>query len=225
MKNFIYFLLFLVTGFAVSACFFFFIYSKYLPDNQNIEISTKFSLINAPEESLKANIATMSGTVYWLSRTAKKPIKLISPRKIQQGEELYTGNKSFVGITINKLEAIYLVSNSNINFIQMLPINEVILQDKGTISYDNFSQNALSVVTQSLITSINNGAATISINPASNSVTVTVQKGALTDGYIDSEENSDALNIQAGQIIQYNLNSKTISVSGHPNQQSNNLPF
>lgn len=165
----------------------------------NSPITTKFSLENAPEDSLKGTIASMSGTVNWQSRTAKTFVQLKSPRLIQQGEELSTGRSGKAGVLIQKAAAIILSPNSDVNFIQMLPINLVMEQDKGTVIYQDAGQSAMSVKTLDLITAVNRAWAVISVDSKTQTVTVIAQKSSITEGYVDSQGNSNVVTVNAGQ--------------------------
>jgi len=197
MKSIAIFFLFLLAGFGIVTGHVY-IQQQNPLFNPNSTITTKFSLANAPGESLKGKIATMSGTVIWLSRVAKEPVKLTSLRTIQQGEELTTGKNSKAGILINNSAAVILSANSDVSFVQMLPINLVMSQDKGTIIYQDTGQNALSVQTSGLLTAINRAWAVISVNSKTETVTVTVQKGSVTEGYENSQNNSNVVTLNAG---------------------------
>lgn len=223
MKYLSIFILFLVIGFSITAIYRYFNFQQNLLNYQTLGITTKYSLINAPEESFKGNIASMSGTILWFSRIAKKPIRLTSPRSIQQGEELITGNKSNAEILINDSVEVTLNSNSDVNFIQTLPINIVLLQNKGTVLYQNLGQHALSVDTLDLISAINSASTKITVNPSAKIVTVSVQKGTITEGYEDLQDNSNVNIVQAGQTFQFNDDTKEVTLQGNPIQV--NSPF
>lgn len=199
MKSLLIFLLFLVFGCVLVVGYEYWKYEQNFFINPNSPITTKFSLSNAPTESLKGNIATMSGTVTWLSRTAKNPVNLISLRSVQQGEELGTGKNGKVSILINNAAAVIMSPNSDVNFIQMLPINLVMSQDKGTVIYQNTGQNAMTVNTLDLITAVNRAWTVISVDPTTKTVTITVQRGSVTEGYEDSQNNSNVVTVNAGQ--------------------------
>lgn len=199
MKSVVIFILFLFLGFILFIGYSYWENEQNNFINPNSPITTTFSMNNAPSTSLKGTIATMSGTVTWLSRTAKNPVQLQSPRSIQQGETLGTGKNSNVGVLINNAAAVSLSSNSDVNFIQMLPINLVMAQDKGTATYQNTGQNAMTVTTRDLITAVNRAWAVISVDPTAQTVTVAVQKGSVTEGYEDAHDNSTVVTVGAGQ--------------------------
>lgn len=199
MKRILLFILFFLIG-CFSVIGYAYIYQqKAFFSPSTPKITTKFSLANAPSESLKGNIASMSGTVNWLSRTASSSVRIEKPQTIQQGEELTTGKNGNAAVVIQNAEAIILSPNTDINFIQLLPINLVLEQNSGTVTYQNTGQNALSVDTQNLITGIDRGTAEIVIDKKTNSITVTVEKGVVTEGYEDSSDTSNVVSVAAGQ--------------------------
>lgn len=212
MRLIVIFLFFLLVGFG---SIFVYAYSQHKQNilfNSNSTITTKFSLQNAPEDSLKGIIASMSGIVNWQPRTATQAIRLHSPRKIQQGEELGTGKNSGASMVIQNAEEIIESSNSYINFIQMLPINIVIAQSAGTVFYGGTGASSMTVRTLDLITSIDRALAIISFDKSGSTVTVKVQKGSVTEGYIDSDGDSATVTVAAGQQFVFDDTTQTGTV-------------
>src|SRR5579863_6283243 len=120
MKSVFIFLLFLIVGFGLIVGY---AYWNHQQDDlfvPNSALTTKFSLTNAPVNSLKGNIITMSGMVTWLSRVAKNPVQLSVSRMIQQGEELGTGKDGNATVVIQNNSTLTLLPNSDVNFIQLL---------------------------------------------------------------------------------------------------------
>jgi hypothetical protein len=215
MKSIIIFLLFFIIGVFAVLGYVYWNHQGAILNFSKPTITTKFSLANAPTDSLKGDIATMSGTVTWLSRVAKSPVKLKSPRSIQQGEELGAGKNSNVAVVIQNAEAIILSSNSLVNFIQMLPVNLVLEQNSGIVTYQNTGQSAMSVHSLDLITAVNRGSAEISMDQKTNTVTVTVEKGLVTEGYEDSSGNSNVVNVNEGQQFIFDDTALTGTVEGN----------
>jgi hypothetical protein len=199
MKSLIIFSISLVVGFLLVTGYAYWNHQRTFALVPTPVITTKFSLANAPQDSLKGEIASVSGSVNWLSRVAKKPVLLTSKHSIQQGEELGTGKNGNAIVTIQHTTAVLLSANSHINFIQILPINMVIAQDKGSVIYENVGSNALTVNTLDLITAINRSWVQISVDPVAKSVTVTVQKGSITVGYEDLQNTSNVVTVDAGK--------------------------
>ena len=209
MKSLIVFILSLIVGVVLVAGYAYLNHQYAFALVSNPTITTKFSLSNAPTDSLKGEIASMSGTVTWLSRVAKKPVLLIAKQSIQQGEELGTGKNGNAAVTIQNTVAVILSANSLVNFIQMLPVNTVIAQDKGSVRYENVGGNALTVNTLDLITAINRSWANISVDPVAKTVTVTVQKGSVTVGYEDLQNTSNVVTVDAGKQFVFDDTTRT----------------
>ncbi|SRR6266567_4409454 len=226
MKTVLLFLVFLFAGFTLISGF---AYWQQRQQNETIvlrpQITTNFSMSNAPSESLKGNIASMSGTVRWLSRTATEPIKLLSPRVIQQGEALETEKNAKATVIIQNAEAITLSPNSYVNFIQLLPLNLVLEQNSGDIFYQNTGQSAMSIHTLDLLTAVNRGSARIAMDKNTKTVTVTVEKGLITEGYEDSTNMSTVVTVNAGQRYVFDDATRTGMIEQLPGYVSNNSSF
>lgn len=198
MKSILFFFIFFLIGCGLIVGY------RYITSQNDSLFSLKptltsqFSLTHAPSESLQGNIATMSGTVNWLSRTATKSIRLKSSRSIQQGEEISTGNNGHVVVIIHNAAAVSLSSNSQVSFIQLLPVNLVIEQDKGEVSYENKGEESMSIRTDDVLAEINRAVATITVDPDNNLITVTVVKGIVREGYEDSQNISNVVTVNAG---------------------------
>ena len=79
-------------------------------------------------------------------------------------------------------------------------------QDNGTITYQNTGQNALSVQTLDLLTAISRAWAVISVDSKAKAVTVIVLKGSVTEGYEDSQNNSNVVTVNAGSKFVFDDN-------------------
>lgn len=175
-------------------------------------VSTKFSLENAPSESLRGNIATMSGTVAWLSRTGAKPVQIKTARAIQQGESVTTGTNGKAVLLIKNDSVLSLSSDTRISIIQLLPQNFVFEQDNGIIQYQNTIHVPLSVKSYDLLTIIPSGIVTISVDSKKKTVSVAVERGSIKEGYEDSQNNSTVSTINAGQTFVFDDTTKTGTV-------------
>ncbi len=208
MKPVLLFLLFFLVGLAGVLGY------RYWNQPQNIfstkpDLTTKFSLEKAPSESLQGNIATISGTVTWLSRTAAKPVQLKSPRRIQQGEEFSTGSNGRAVIRIKNDSSLLLSPNTHISIIQLLPENFVFVQDQGSVHYENTIQVPVSVRSYDLVTIITKGIVTLSVNPKEKVVSVSVEKGIIKEGYEDLQNTSNVVTVNEGQTFLFNETLRT----------------
>ncbi len=168
----------------------------------------------------------MSGTVTWLSLDATKPAQIHATDVIQQGETLSTGENGEVVVTIKNEAAISFSPNTDVNFIQLLPINLVLVQNDGAVTYQNSIQAPISVRSFDLVTLITQGIVAISADQKNKTVTITVQKGVATEGYKDVEDDSKVITLNAGEQFTFDDMTRQGTVTEIPGFVSNNsLPF
>ena len=208
MKAVLIFLVFFLFGIALVLSYRYWNQQMPIFTNPKPAITTKFSLEKAPRESLQGNIATMSGTVAWLSRTAAKPEQLKKPRLIQQGEELSTGANGNAVIFIKNDTLVQVSPNTHISIIQLLPQNFVFDQDKGMVRYQNTWQVPVSVKSYDVITMITKGIVTIAVDQKKKTVSVVVEKGTVREGFEDSQNNSTVVTVEAGQTFLFDETTK-----------------
>ncbi len=208
MKAVLLFILFFLIGLTVVLGYRYWNQPQNIFSNAKPDLTTKFSLEKAPSESLQGNIATISGTVTWLSRTAAKPIKLTSLRTIQQGEDLTTGSNGIAVIRIKNDSSLFLFPNTHVSIIQLLPQNFVFVQNKGAVRYENTIQVPISIRSFDLVTIINKGIVMLSVDPKKLTATVSVEKGIVNEGYEDLQNTSNVVTANAGQTFLYDETNK-----------------
>lgn len=172
-------------------------------------ITTKFSLEEAPDKSLRGTIISYSGIVDWQSRTATQPAKLTELKTIQQGEALTTGDDGKVTLQIPGVASISALPNSTINFIQTLPENLVIEQNSGSASYRSDGKTPISIRSFDLLTIVQNGMVTVSVDKNQHISTVTVQKGSVTEGFNDTQNLSNVITVAEGYQFIFNNDKKS----------------
>jgi hypothetical protein len=201
MKNILLFLVFLLVGLALLLGYRYLSQPQKIFQNTKPPLTTKFSLAHAPTQSFQGTIASMSGKVMWLSRTASKPVQLKSPRAIQQGEELSTGSDGQAIIRIQNDASLLLLPNSHVSIIQLLPQNFVFVQDRGTIRYENTIQVPVSIKTLDLLSLLVKGVVTIYVDPHGKTVSANLAQGDLQEGYEDAQNNSTTMTVNEGQTF------------------------
>ena len=212
MKVFLLFLVFFFIGLAIMLSMHY-LDPQQLPIGYNKQgITTKFSLSNAPTESLKGTIATVSGNVSWVSRTESKPVRPKVAQTIQQGEELSTGSNGKTVLRIQNDSLLVLSSNTHVSIIQLLPQNFVFVQDKGSILYENSIQVPISVKSLDLVTLITKGIATVTVDPNVQTVAVAVKTGIVKEGYEDLQNTSNVVTVSAGQTFVFDETNRTGTV-------------
>jgi hypothetical protein len=114
-----------------------------------------FSIENAPSQSLKGEITTMSGEVDWQGRTATVSSQINSPQAVQQGENLTTGASGSLTLTFPNSCTINYSKNTEIDIIQTLPANVVFSQVSGTGEFIVNGSYPISIRVSSLLTELN----------------------------------------------------------------------
>ena len=111
------------------------------PSRTTPPLHTRFSLSEAPADSLRATITRLSGEVTWESRTASSASPLTAPRILQQGEILTTGQSGTASLTLADTCSITLSPDTELNLIQTLPANIVLEIPLGKITSEKNVQS------------------------------------------------------------------------------------
>lgn len=205
MKSLIVFVVFTLIGIGIVAT-----YTKKAPTQlkEGLKLpfiqKNQFSLENAPSDSLRAKIATLSGQVKWQDRVATQPSEIKGPEVIQQGEELTTGSDGKLELEIPSGVLITASPKTNIAFIQTLPQNIVLSQTTGKAQYQKTGTNPVSVRIDRLLVEIQSGQITISISETKLTTTIDIQAGTITVAYNDLQNVSNVRQIQSGKEFIFN---------------------
>jgi hypothetical protein len=167
------------------------------------QITSAFSLENAPSESLRGQITAMTGEIDWTDRVATEASKISSPVTIQQGEELSTGLKSSLILEFLNTCTVKFSQSTDIQIIQTLPTNLVFAQISGTGEYIKTGSDPVSVRALNLLTNVE-GDTVISINQLKPIITLTVKSGTATVAYNDLKYLSHEVTISAGHTYTFN---------------------
>lgn len=199
MRQLLVTLLFLLVGFILVQGAKYFYQLQNPTTSPQLTNATQFSLVKAPNQSLQGKIASLSGTVNWLSRVATKTSPPKHLQNIQQGEELSTGKNGQVIVQIKNFVSLAMASESQLNFIQLLPINLILMQDSGIVTYAASGMGTLSIRSHELLTILNKGVVTISIDKEAHTITIEAIKGTLHEGYVDTQGSSKVVTLNQGQ--------------------------
>lgn len=173
--------------------------------------SSSFSLENAPSESLRATIVSLSGDVSWQSRTATQPAEIFKPIQIQQGEKIVTKENGRAKIVFSGKAEIILNPKTEIDFIQTLPGNILIEQVSGFAEY-NALTDALNVRSQGLLIKISTGNVSMSVSESEPYLTADVKTGSITAGYNDLNYITKVSEANAGERLIYRTDVKKVNL-------------
>ena len=170
-------------------------------------ISTNFSLKNAPSESLRGTISSMSGEISWQSRVATEAAVITTPLEIQQGEDLITGENGTLKLSFPNACDINLSENTEVDIIQTLPLSIVFSQITGTAEYTKVGSSPVTIRTSYLLSEIT-GNVIIERDTDNQIVTVTIRPGEVIFAYNDSKFVSHVVNAKAGQTYTFNYGTR-----------------
>lgn len=165
--------------------------------------TSAFSIENAPTESLRGKIATMSGEINWQGRIATEASKISSPMTIQQGEKLITKDVSTLSLVFADACSVEFSPDTEIEVVQTLPQNIVFSQANGTAEYIKTGSFPISVRAISLLVE-SDGDMTVSIDPEKPIITLDLKSGKATAAYNDLKYVSHEVTLIAGQTFTFN---------------------
>lgn len=200
MKQFIIFILSLGVGVGL-----FLGYQKYLYQPKPIVAPKKvimkpytFQLDKAPTDALAGSLSSFSGDVYYQSRVASEPAHITTPIQLQQGEKVVTGEGT-AEIQFPPIIEATMSANSELEFIQTIPTAPVFLQSQGSISYTKTGTTLPSIRTMRLVSIINDGMSTFTVDTDNSIVAIEVVSGSVTVGFNDSDNITNQLTINQDQ--------------------------
>jgi hypothetical protein len=211
MKNLVLF----ITGllFGIGAVFGYSILkTQNIPQKQAINKkppASTFSIEPPPSESLKGLIATRSGSLLWESRIASSPGKLENTIQIQQGERLITEAKSSTTVNFDQVGSFELSENSELSFIQTLPVEFVVEQKKGKIKYTNNGKTPLSIKIRSAIITKKSGIIEITLTDDDPVILISTIQGSSQIGFNDLDYVSQVFTLREEQIYEFNSDERT----------------
>lgn len=167
----------------------------------NKTTESKFSLAEAPSDTMDGKIISLSGETKWESRSATEPAILKQPVVLKQGEEVITGPSGSMAVQFPKGTNINISANSDVSFIQTFPQSMVIAQKSGYVTYLKSETSPLFIRSNSLLLELQKGSITVSMTD--NFTTVTVLSGSITAAYNNIDTKSIVSSVTAGERFIY----------------------
>lgn len=182
-----------------------------VPQLSFLEPQTKFSIQNAPGESLRGKIVNLSGSVSYESRAANFGLSITSPTDIVQGDSLSTLGNGKAQVLFASIGTILFSSNTQVNFIQTLPQNFVVQQTQGSANYEGVGKIPFTIRSLDLITNLsNNSEVSITVDKDKLTATINIQKGSAVLAYEDLNNTSHVDNLSSGQEAIFDNNTQTL---------------
>lgn len=164
---------------------------------------TKFSLEQAPLQSLRGTITDLSGDIWWESRVATEPSQLTEKSmQIQQGEVISASSSGTLSVSFGQAGSVSLQKQSTVEVIQTLPTNLVFTQPMGDVTYLSNS-SPISVRSLNMIVHIDNGTMTVHVDANTGDITVKTVSGSATIAYNSPTFISKVWHIDQGEIFTY----------------------
>lgn len=182
-------------------------FSKAPTPTENAPV-TSFSLEEAPSDSVRGTIKSLSGNVWWESRTATQPARLAKQTILQQGEKLIASDDGRLTVEFTSFSAISLSPESEVEIIQTLPTSMVFNQLKGDVHYSTSGAEPISIRSLNMIATLVNGTMDIGVNRNSGDVVLDLQNGTATVAYNSPSFVSKVWDLSAGDTFEYNSNER-----------------
>lgn len=164
---------------------------------------TKFSLDQAPSDSIKGQITNMTGEIWWQSRTATEPAQLLDKIPIQQGEILMASESGNLTIEFAPAVTVTLFPDTKMEVIQTLPLNLVFNQTKGVGQYQKTGDSPVSIRSLNLIVNLENGLINIDVDEETEEIILGLKTGSAKVGYNSPEFDSKVWKLEPGDVFSY----------------------
>lgn len=211
MKVFIIFIMSVVFGGLLVIGYYFVNKPKVqtTPTTQTKKDTTTFSIEPPPSNSLKGMITAHTGDLLWESRIATDPVALGDNTRIQQGERLITQDKSNATVNFEKVGTLTFFEDTDVSFIQTLPVDFVVEQKKGTVEYILNGTTPLSIRMRSALITKESGTVKITMKDDDSIITISTVEGTAQIGFNDTDGVSQVFTLREDQIYEYNSDERT----------------
>jgi len=170
--------------------------------------STKFSLEEAPSESIRGQITNMSGDIWWQSRTATEPAKLAEPVASQQGEVLIASESGKLTVSFNPAAGISLFPETQVEIIQTLALNLVFNQTQGVGQYLVTGLVPVTIRSLNLIVNVEDGLLVVDTDEETGGIILGLKTGRASVGYNSPDFESRVWQLEPGDVFSYDSNER-----------------
>ncbi len=169
---------------------------------------TKFSLEDAPGDSIRGNITNLSGDIWYQSRTATEPAKLTEGIPVQQGETWIASGEGKLTVNFNPALTLSLFPKSQVEVIQTLPVNLVFKHDQGVGQYQVSGANPVTIRSFNLIANVDEGLFVIDTDPDTGTIILSLKTGSAKIGYNSPQFDSKVWQLESGDVFTYDSNTR-----------------
>lgn len=172
------------------------------------EADSSYSFEGAPTQSLIGKMTSIQGEVFWQSRTATEPSRLVSPVAVLQAEIVATGEDGASEVEFENGARVAVAAESNVEFVQTLPSHIVINHKAGSARYVAINNGSLAVRSLNVLAEL--GADTsVLIEREEGYLTFVVEKGVVTVAFNDLDNVSTTMRIREGERYIYNSDERS----------------
>jgi hypothetical protein len=154
----------------------------------------------------------MSGEVKWQSRVATEPAILTKLIQLSQGEKIVTGDDGKISLTFGSELTIIQSPKTELELVQTLPMSFVIQESSGSAVYEKNGSTPLAIRSLHLLTVLTSGKMTEKVSEATGTILVTVEHGAITAAYNDTENVSHELAVGEGEKLTFDDATRTVHI-------------
>lgn len=169
---------------------------------------TKFSLEQAPSDSIKGRITAMTGGIWRQERTATEPARLTEPTTIQQGEVLIASDEAKLTATFNPALTLTLFPDTQVEIIQTLPLNLVFNQSKGVGQYQTTGSSSVTIRSLNLIVNLDNGLLNVDTDEETGAIILSLKTGKAKVAYNNPDFLSRVWELEPGDVFSYDSNER-----------------
>lgn len=166
--------------------------------------------LDPPAESLSGIVTKVTGKVQKNSRKDGSVVELLSEDIILEGEKITTYDNSLTTLAFNETH-ITLSDQTVSAFTSTHPKNFLIHHQQGTLNLIT-SSNIPTISVRSLrgLFTLSQGKATIFTDSDQDEITFSIEKGSGQLGYIDSDNNTQMVEISEGERVIFDNQRRTV---------------
>lgn len=158
-----------------------------------------FSIELPPTDSIKGNIISSSGEIYWISRIATDEAKLTT-KTLQQGESIRTAKDGSLTIEFPTQAQIQVNNETQIDFAQTLPVSFLINIASGSANVKKL-EKPVSIRAMHLLIRQNSGELEIGVDSENALINLNIKSGSITTSYNDLNLVTHTNDFNVGKVI------------------------
>lgn len=166
--------------------------------------------MDVPSQSLTGTVISPFGTVERIPRTSEEYKIILENDQILEAEKIKTNSDGSVKINFPTNIFITINPQTELTFLSTSPANFLVKQDKGVVIYQtDDATKSISVRALHALMSVNNGAASVTVDPEDNEIVFQVTDGSGVFGYIDTDNKTQTVEVTENTTLTFNDEART----------------